>query len=493
MPTLPVSRLVNVSVQLTQSAAQAQNLSTLLILGTSSVIDSVERWRLYESLDQVALDFGTSAEEYKAAVLWFQQAPQPTNLRIGRWFNANSSGGLRGAALPAASQALSAWTGIANGGFTYSKNGGAATNITGINFAAAGNLNGVATLIQNALTGVTVTWNPTFQRFEFTSTATGASSAISFLTAPSAGTDISGLLGMTAGSSGAYVFPGLAAETALAAATLFDADYGQTWYAMTILGAVNADHLAVAEYLNGTNAKHLYGVTTQEAGALSAVSTSDIAYLLSNLEYKRSIVQFSSSNPYAVVSLLARALTVDYTGNNTVITLMYKQEPGIVAESLNATQAIALEAKKANVFVNYNNSTAIIQRGVCASGDFIDIITGSDWLAVTMQNSLYNLLYTSTTKIPQTDAGVALLTSTCEAVCSQAVINGLLAPGVWNSGGFGQIKQGDFLAKGFYVYAPRVATQNPADRVARKSVPIQVAAKLAGAIHDINVAITVNQ
>jgi hypothetical protein len=64
---------------------------------------------------------------------------------------------------------------------------------------------------------------------------------------------------------------------------------------------------------------------------------------------------------------------------------------------------------------------------------------------------------------------------------------------VWNSAGFGTLNQGDFLAKGFYVYAPAVATQNQSDREARKSVPIQVAAKLAGAVHTIDVQITVNR
>lgn len=83
--------------------------------------------------------------------------------------------------------------------------------------------------------------------------------------------------------------------------------------------------------------------------------------------------------------------------------------------------------------------------------------------------------------------------TTVEQVCAQGVVNGLLGPGVWNSGGFGALNQGDFLAKGFYVYAPPISTQAQADRAARKSVPIQVAAKLAGAIHSIDVLINVNQ
>ena len=166
--------------------------------------------------------------------------------------------------------------------------------------------------------------------------------------------------------------------------------------------------------------------------------------------------------------------------------------PGIVAENLNSTQVNALEAKNCNVFVAYNNNTAIIQAGTMASGNFIDVITGTDWLALDIQTTVYNLLYTSQTKIPQTDAGTHQIVTAIEGVCSQAVANGLLAPGTWTVGGFGDLNMGDFLPKGFYVYAPKVSTQNPSQRSARISVPIQVAAKLAGAVQTVNIAISVN-
>lgn len=493
MPVLPVSRLIDVTVNLTPAGAQGQDLSTLLIMGTSTVIDPVERMRTYSRIEDVATDFGTSAEEYLSAVLWFEQVPQPSSLLIGRWVDAASTGGIKGATLSAATQAMATWTAITAGSFTFTKDAGSPQNITGLNFSGAVNLNGVAALIQAALTGVTVVWNAAYQRFEMTSTTTGATSAISFLTTAPSGTDISTLLGMRSTSSGAYRFLGQAAESAIDAVTYMALNFGQQWYALVVPSAENSDHLVIAPFIEATDTKHFYGVTTQEAGVLSAVSTTDIAYLLEALAYKKTMVQYSSSNPYAVVSALARILTTNYQGNSTVITLMYKQEPGIVAENINVTQVTALEAKQCNVFAAYDNNTAILQPGVTCSGIFVDIVLGTDWLAVDLIRNLYNLLYTSTTKIPQTDAGTHLLVTTCESVLSQAVINGLLAPGVWNSGGFGQLRQGDYLSKGFYVYAPSVNDQDPADRAARISVPIQIAAKLAGAVHQVQVAVLVNQ
>ena len=598
---LPINRLVSVSVNLSPSAAQMQNTSTLLILGSSSTIDTTERFRLYSSLAAVAADFGTLAAEYLAANLWFQQAPQPTTLQIGKWAKTATAAAMRGATLSVAAQAIANWTAVASGAFHVVLDG-IPRSVTGLNFSGVTNLNGVASIVQTGLAalsaGATVVWNAIYARFEVQSGTTGVASTIGFLKAPTAtgsfifsaqptaldtitlngtvvtfvaanpvgsqvligaslaatlvnllaflqasadvqlvkflyyvsgstlwvaaatagvggnalttvktsatitvsgatlsgatGTDIATMLGGTS-TIGGYCAQGAAAESALDAAALFDGNYGQGWYALTILGASDSDHLSVAAYIEGATNRHIYGVSTQDAAVVTPAATTDIAYQLKLLAFRHTTVQYSSSSPYAVCSLLGRILTVNYEGNNTVITLMFKQEPGIAAETLNASQVATLEGKNCNVFVQYNNNTAIIEPGVASSGDFLDIITGTDWLALDIQTTVYNLLYASTTKIPQTDAGNQLIVTTIEGECARAVTNGLLAPGTWQVNGFGALNQGDYMPKGFYVYAPPIATQTAATRASRRSVPIQIAAKLAGAIHSVDISINVNR
>ncbi|HHT8322297.1 TPA: DUF3383 family protein [Enterobacter roggenkampii] len=178
-------------------------------------------------------------------------------------------------------------------------------------------------------------------------------------------------------------------------------------------------------------------------------------------------------------------------GRNTTITLKFKQEPGITYETLTTNQAAALDAKNCNVFVYYQNDTAILQQGVMSSGDFFDERHGLDWLQNYVQTNLYNLLYTSTTKVPQTDAGVTRLLSNVEQSMDQSVTNGLVAAGVWNGGPIGQLDSGDTLTKGYYVYAQPISEQAQADREARKAPVIQVACKLAGAVHFADVQINV--
>ena len=266
------------------------------------------------------------------------------------------------------------------------------------------------------------------------------------------------------------------------------------WYGLAIADSadlVEADVISVAAAIEASSLSRILAVTTADVNVLVSGNTDNIGYKLKAADYSRTFWQYSSSSKYAAISAFGRAFTVNFTGNNTTITLKFKTEPGVTHETLTTAQASAIDAINGNVYVYYANDTAIIQQGVMANGDFFDERHGLDWLQNYVQTNLYNLLYTSTTKIPQTDAGVTRLMTNVEASLDQAVNNGLIAPGVWNGGPIGQIESGDTLTKGYYVYADAVANQAQSDREARKSPVIQAAIKLAGAIHYADVQINV--
>ncbi|TCL46338.1 uncharacterized protein DUF3383 [Raoultella planticola] len=266
------------------------------------------------------------------------------------------------------------------------------------------------------------------------------------------------------------------------------------WYGLAIADSadlVEADVISVAAAIEASSLSRILAVTTADVNVLVAGNTDNIGYKLKAAGYGRTFWQYSSSSKYAAISAFGRAFTVNFTGNNTTITLKFKTEPGVTYETLTTTQAAAIDSINGNVYVYYANDTAIIQQGVMANGDFFDERHGLDWLQNYVQTNLYNLLYTSATKIPQTDAGVTRLMTNVEASLDQAVNNGLVAPGVWNGGPIGQIESGDTLTKGYYVYADSVDNQAQSDREARKSPVIQAALKLAGAIHYGDVQINV--
>lgn len=266
------------------------------------------------------------------------------------------------------------------------------------------------------------------------------------------------------------------------------------WYGLGIAHSdalVDADVLSVATAIESASVSRILAVTTQDPDALVTATTTDLASKLKAGSYGRTFCQYSSSSKYAALSAFGRAFTVNFNGNNTTITLKFKQEPVVTYETLTTAQAAALDAKDANVFVYYANDTAIIQQGVMSNGDFFDERHGLDWLQNYVQTNLFNLLYTSTTKIPQTEAGITRLLTNVEQSMDQAVSNGLVAAGIWNGGPIGQVSPGDTLTKGYYVYANPLSTQAQADREKRKAPLIQVACKLAGAVHFADVQINV--
>ncbi len=377
---LPLSRVTNVTVTLSARAAQGRNFGSMLLLGDSTVIPISERMRLYSSASDIGDDFGVDSEEYKAAVIWFSQSPQPTQVYVGRWAKT----------------------------------------------LAGGEAGEVETLLEavNALM------------------------------------DFNSWYGLH-----------LAVP---------EADY-----------PTDTDIISVAAAVEASGVSRIFGITTDEAGTLVAATTTDLSSKLKAAGYKRTFIQYSTSSRYASLSAFARAFTVDFTASNTTITLKFKQEPGVTYETLKTSEADSLEAKNCNVYVYYENDTAILEQGVMSNGDFFDERHGLDWLQNAVQTADYNTLYTSTTKIPQTDAGTTTRMANIEAVLDKAVNNGLFAPGKWTGGPIGQLANGDTLTKGYYLYAESVDDQLQTDREARKGVPIQVAGKLAGAVHYGSVAITV--
>lgn len=294
-------------------------------------------------------------------------------------------------------------------------------------------------------------------------------------------------------------------------ATLVDGEVGEE---ETLLEAVNAlldynswyglhlavpegdypsdtDMIAVSAAIESATVSRILAITSDEADIMSAAIETDLASKLKAAKYSRSYIQYSSTSRYAALSSFGRAFTVNFTGSNTTITLKFKQLPGVTYETLGTSQANALEAKNCNVYVYYENDTAILEQGVMCNGDFFDERHGLDWLQNAVQTADYNTLYTSTTKIPQTDAGTTTRIANIEKVLDVAETNGLFAPGIWTGGPMGQLSTGDTLTKGYYTWADTVDNQLQTDREARKGVPIQVAAKLAGAVHYGDVAITV--
>jgi hypothetical protein len=496
MATLyPVQQIINVTTVLTPIASAARNFGGTLAIGSSSVIDVNERIRSYGDLAGVASDFGTSAPEYLAAQKFFGQAPKPSLLYIGRWAQTATSGLLHGGILSAVGQTLANFTAVTAGKLTVTIDG-TSKAMTALNFSGAANLNAVAAIVTTALsTAGTCVWSANNNRFDIISATTGVLSSVSFAATVSTDQAVSQIMGLRAQDGGSLV-NGIASET-LASCVQLLASLSTAWYfvgiAATGTGAAETDMPSVAAVVEGLTPERLAGFTTQDPNVLVPGSTTTLPYVLQATPYERSLTQYCSTSPYVVFSLFGRGATIDFSGQNTTITYKFKEEPGVTAENLTVNQYKAAAAVNCNVFTALDNGISILQEGKTAANYYIDEVQGFDWLANAIQVAQFNALF-GANKIAQTDSGVNRLVTVTNRVLDQAVRNGLLAAGTWDSETvFGTLQTGQTLPQGYYTYAQPVAQQTVADRQARISPPIQVAAKSAGAIHFVNTIVQVDR
>lgn len=482
----PVSKLVRVNILSSPTFPARAGFGLLMIAGISARLPLGERMRFYSGMTDIAADFSATDDEYKAAQVFFSQSPQPTQIAIGRRFPSGASGELLGSANLTTS--IASWQAVTSGGLKISIDG-TQRSLASLNFSSDANLNAVAARVQAALvtagaTGATVVYDG--KRMIVRSGTTGATSTVSYATAPASGTDISAMLGLDSASNG-KISAGLAAESVTNSLDNLQA-FNASWYGLALTSeAVDQDKKDAAAWIEAQ--VKVFACTTNASASTDGTSTTDLAYYMKATGYRRTFVQYSSTSSYAAISAFARAFTVDFTGQNTTLTLMFKQEPGVTVETLTETQRLALEGKNCNYYTQFGASP-MLATGTMANGVFFDEVHGLDWLQNAIQTNVFGLLYTSPTKIPQTDKGVARLVQAVNQAMQEAVNNGLLAPGVWNGAPLGQVATGDFLPKGYYTYAQAVADQNQSDRSARKAPPIQVIAKGAGAIHGADISVT---
>lgn len=480
--TLPVSRVVNVAVEMSPTAAALRNFGSCLILGDSDIIDTDERIRLYSSISDIATDFGISSREYLSAQAFFSQSPQPTQVYIGRWAKSATAGRLRGRTLSSAEQDISLFTAITTGTLSLTIDG-ASKSMASIDLSAETNLNGVASQISSAL-GVSGSCAWTGERFVITSATTGTSSTV-------ATTDTGALSSLMGFAGSATSVAGVAAESLASAITAL-LDYN-TWYMVCVAPDASDDSIVeAAGLIEAASPSRMIGFTTQNSTEIDSTASSTLGSRLKGLGYNRTILVYSSDSPVAAASVFGRMATINFEGSNTTLTLKFKQLPGVTAENLRSSQAEALKSHNVNAFCAYQNDTSILQEGITSGGWFIDETHGLDWLQNRVETDLWNLLYTSK-KVGQDESGATAIVSCVNKSLEQGVTNGLIAPGVWNGDAFGALESGDTLSTGYYVYIQPFDEQSQSDREARKAPPIQIAVKLKGAVHFINVTITVNR
>ena len=218
----------------------------------------------------------------------------------------------------------------------------------------------------------------------------------------------------------------------------------------------------------------------------------------SNLPHTRKLLYTQAGTALGARLMAAayagRAMSVDFAGSATTNTMHLKQLVGVTVDG-GITQAnlVTCGTLGVDVYVPISGRASVFTSG----GDsFFDDVYNLDWLVFALQVAGFNALAETSTKLPQTEPGIAVLRNAYAAVLKLAVTNGYLAPGQWNSPQlFGNPDDliRNIAQVGWYIYSNPVNGQTQAQRAARQAPLIQIAGKEAGAVHSSAVVVYINQ
>lgn len=456
-PNLPLSIIVNVSIQVSAQSAPSPQFNQSIIIGPSAVIPSVganSRVRLYLSLTGMLTDgFTTASPEYQAAQLYFGQSPPPQYLQVGR------------------QDLTSLNTVIPHSG------------VQGTGYLVGDTL----TIVQGGASGGTVRVS--------TIGAGGSVTGITILT-DGTGFTVANSLATTGGSgSGAEVDITVIGETPLTAVQACRVA-SSSWWGCMVTDAVTADHEAIAAFVQGMTPVGAYFCTTGDAAVLNNVAN-NLGASLKAANYTRTFCFYSTTqggaapnNIYSCAAAMGVMMGLNTGLPSSYFTMKFKVLSGIIPEPLTISQINTIEGNNVNLYLAYASSDyTILEQGTTpVSGTYMDQVLFRDILAASIQFNVMNLLV-GVPSVPQTNPGETELIHAVNQACAAQVITGYISPGIWEGVTIVNLSAGDPVPLGYLSQAYPYSLQSPSDHAARKAQPIYTAICESGAVHSLTIGL----
>jgi hypothetical protein len=199
-------------------------------------------------------------------------------------------------------------------------------------------------------------------------------------------------------------------------------------------GSGNAQKLAFAQWVNGTNNQYAYICWDTDTSPTTTVpATSSLGYLIAQAQYSGTELIWEPTDQNYAAFICGSAASIDFTQTNGRITFAFKGQSGLTPTVTDPTTAANLLANGYNFYGAYataNQQFNLFQNG-SISGIFkwLDSYINQIWLNNNLQLSLMNLL-SQTKSIPYNQAGYSLIESACLAIIQQGLNFGAFRAGV---------------------------------------------------------------
>lgn len=245
-----------------------------------------------------------------------------------------------------------------------------------------------------------------------------------------------------------------------------------SWYGLVVDPAMvdtTAKISAIAAWVE--SAKKFSIIWTANVDCYDGTKTTDPAYTLKDLGYDRTAVIFhavpSTGADYPDAAWMGEGFPYEPGSSSWA----YKTLKGVTPDNVD-TKETTLQNKNCNYYSTVGG-VSITQEGKVASGEYIDIIIGTDWIEARLREAVYSALVNNR-KIPYDDTGIAMIEGLVKGVLNEAASKGIL--------------QADSIA----VTVPKYADIPQADKLARKLPDVKFSALYQGAIHSVTINGTIS-
>jgi len=491
MAILPISNVINVTIQGTPQGLQQKNVNSLMLFSTE-IPSNIDEYRIYLTPSTVGTDYGTSSKTFAMANAIFAQTP---NILTGKGrliiapLQSSVSATLGKFQTTDISASTAAFKLISNGEFNITINGGTPFNVLGLNFTGITTLADIKTIIQKKLIDINLISDAT--TVTFNSKKVGSASAISIAAVSGgSGTDITGATYLNVSAGTATVGANATGETISDAILRLQEkiDFVGIISNLRMEDAIISSLASVIQARDNLFFEHF-------------VSTEDIAGEITTIKsasQKKTRALLYTDDPDTSLlfksAYVSRAMSVNFSAANSSSTMHLKALANVTPDSnINQTLKISSDTAGSDMYVNFGAGGSVFSSG---GNDFFDNQYNQLWLKFGIEAVLFNVLKQTNTKGPQTEQGMTQLKSALAGFLNTGILNGVIGTGLtWNSTEtFGDPEdfKRNIFESGYFIYSLPIAQQPQAERELRKAPALQVAIKFAGAIHSVDVIVNIN-
>ena len=248
------------------------------------------------------------------------------------------------------------------------------------------------------------------------------------------------------------------------------ANENNDWYGIVVDQALVSSFADVASWVETAKKFAIFWIT--DVNAYDPSKSTDLASVLKLANRNRSAVVWHATPAGGADYPDASWMGEGFPYEPGTSTWAYKTLNGVTPDTLLASQETALKNKNCNYYMTVGG-VSITQEGKVASGEYIDIIIGTDWIEARLREAVYSALVNNR-KIPYDDTGIAMIEGLVKGVLNEAASKGIL--------------QADSIA----VTVPKYADIPQADKLARKLPDVKFSALYQGAIHSVTINGTIS-